>query len=241
MTMSEADWQAHFESLETGVLLDLLATQSVEHREMIEKIIAERGVSSDDLEREMQSRKAKIEENVSVPEGGSDGAPKGHPLLLLLILLSPAILLVGIYYVTETRILLYLATGLAAGVVTGTIGGYIGGALGGYYDPLTRIADFDSKTRMNIARSGTATWVFGTIAGMITGAVTCAIGDVSYLPASLVIAWFVFRFLAVRVEMYFGESVTGLIGSIVGGAVAGVLGGTAGVLLIDNVDVLRIW
>jgi hypothetical protein len=88
---------------------------------------------------------------------------------------------------------------------------------------------------MKLAKTGSGTWIIGTLAGMITGTLTCAVGDISYSPGILIATWFVFKYLANMVEMrFFGESVVGLRGSILGGAVTGVLGGIAGVLLIDK-------
>jgi len=237
MTTADEEWRAHFESLETGVLLDLLASPSVEHHKMVRDIITARGLSPNEIGREVQQRKKTIEETVSEPSNETEEPSKGHPFQLFLILLVPAMVLLGIYYLTETDIFLHLAVGGIAGIIGGTIGGYIGGAIGGYYDPMTQIADFAPGVRMKLAKTGSGTWVMGTLAGMITGALTCAIGDISYSPGILIAAWFVFRYLANLMETRIGESVVGFRGSIVGGAVAGVLGGTTGLLLIDKMPV----
>ena len=242
MTTSEEDLKAHFESLETRALLDLLASPSVAHQEMVRDIITARGLSHEEIGREVQQRKRVTEETVR--ESGvktvsdsiyeSEGS-SGHPFLLFLILMVPALVLLGIYYLTETAIFLRLAVGVVAGMITGTIGGYIGGAIGGFNDPLIRMIDAGRDVRVKLAKAGSGTWVMGAFAGMITGTLACAVGDISYSIGILIATYYVFRYLANFVEMrMFGESVTGLRGSILGGAVAGVLGGTAGVLLIDK-------
>lgn len=237
MTMSAEEWKAHFESLETGILLDLLASPSVAHQEMVRNIITARGLSSDEIDREVQQRKTATEETVSESGNKTEEPSRGHPFLLFLILMVPALVLLGIYYLTETAVFLRLAVGAIAGIITGTIGGYIGGAIGGYYDPMTQIADFELDVRMKLAKTGSGTWVMGTLAGMITGTLTCAVNDIYYSLGILIATWFVFRYLANLMEMRIGESVVGFRGSIVGGAVAGVLGGMVGLLLIDKMPV----
>ena len=237
MTTSDEEWKAHFESLETAALLDLLASPSVKHHVMVRDIITARGLSPDEIDREVQQRKTTLEETVSESSHETEESSRGHPFKLFLILMVPAMVLLGIYYLTEIAIFLHLSVGVIAGIITGTIGGYIGGAIGGYIDPMTQIADFAPDVRMKLAKTGSGTWVMGTLAGMITGTLTCAVGDISYSPGILIAAWFVFRYLANLMEMRIGESVVGFRGSIVGGAVAGVLGGTAGVLLIDKMPV----
>jgi len=236
MTKSEKEWKTHFESLGTGVLLDLLASPSVAHQKMVRDIVTARGLSPEEIGREVQQRQAATEVTVSQARQKTEESSRGNPFQLFLILMVPALVLLGIYYLSETAIFLRLAVGVIVGIVTGTIGGYIGGAISGYYDPLTQIADFEPGVRMKLAKTGSGTWVIGTFAGMITGALTCAVGDISYLTGMLIASWFVFKYLANLVEVrVFGESVVGLRGSIVGGAVTGVVGGTAGVLLIDKI------
>jgi hypothetical protein len=234
MTMQDEDWKIHFESLETGVLLDLLASPAVEHQEMVRDIVTARGLSPDEIAREVKKRKTATDETVSVSRQKTEESSRGHPFQLLLILMVPALVLLGTFYLTEAASFLRLAVGVIAGIITGTIGGYIGGAIGGFDDPLILMTDAALDQRMKFAKLGSGTWVMGTFAGMVTGALTCAGGDISYWPA-IIGVWFVFGYLAKLIETrVFGESVIGLRGSIIGGAVAGVLGGIAGVLFIEK-------
>ena len=61
---STEEWEAHFQSLETEVLLDLLASQSVSHREMVREILLSRGVSGKDINEAVKERQKHIDKSV---------------------------------------------------------------------------------------------------------------------------------------------------------------------------------
>jgi len=61
---STEEWEAHFQSLETEVLLDLLASQSLLHRKMVREIVVSRGVSGKDINEAVKERQKLIDKSV---------------------------------------------------------------------------------------------------------------------------------------------------------------------------------
>lgn len=240
MTTSDEEWKAHFESLETDVLLDLLASRAVKHREMIREIVEARGLPPDEIGEGIRVRKNATAKIVRESRQVVEGPTKREKLQFFLALIFPSIVFLGIYFLTDRALFLNLAVGGILGIIAGSIGGYIGGGIGGYCHPLIKMTDMKMKARLKVAKSGTELWFFGSISGMIAATLTSAFGDIYNTPLILVgimiAAWIVFRFLAILVQGFLGGYITGLNATSVGGAVAGVLGGAAGVLLIDMIS-----
>lgn len=238
----EENCKASFEAMETEVLLDLLTTPEFYiHPEVVRDILLLRGLSVDEIEREVQRRKTMKDEAVRESEIKLEESSTWFLLKLFLIPVLLSIVLLGIYSLTQIVVFIHLAAGIIAGMLSGSIGGYIGGAISGFYDPSTEFVGNNKELRIELAKEGRGMWVFGIFSGMITaaliGTVYCFFGSPFVLLGFLVVT-FVFGGLFTRLmESYIGESVIGLKGGIIGGAVAGELGGAFSIWLLGIVPI----
>ena len=62
---SDEEWEAHYQSLDTEVLLDLLASNFLLHRKMFEEILAKRGISQNDIRQTIENRQEIREKAIS--------------------------------------------------------------------------------------------------------------------------------------------------------------------------------
>ncbi|MGD9297027.1 MAG: hypothetical protein PVG47_06495 [Chromatiales bacterium] len=62
--ISSQEWKEHFQSLDTEILISLLASKSLLHRDMVKNIVISRGISEEEIHNTIKKEKSVIAKNV---------------------------------------------------------------------------------------------------------------------------------------------------------------------------------